>query len=219
MKGSASMMDGSNHQSVPLGEPLIDPSHGIQRVLMGMGEVQQMEHHQIFPIDVGHKRTLTATVQTANPVLANVGEYVVEVVRAGCNLAKPFFDAISGSCVNNCPQGHYQNHAANRCSACGANCAVCRDPLRCELCREDTLHRAYRLLPDGKCLESVSSFEERYYWWCISAGIFVALLACLCLVQLCVCLCDGDGYEAPTHKDSLLSASTDSDLETSRMLS
>mmetsp|Transcript_76209 Transcript_76209/g.150728 ORF Transcript_76209/g.150728 Transcript_76209/m.150728 type:complete len:415 (-) Transcript_76209:3-1247(-) len=211
--------DGNNHQSVPPGDSLMVSSRGSERAFTGTGEVQRMEHQQIFPIDVGHRRTLTITVETANPVLANVGVYVVEVTRADCDLAKPFFNTLSSSCVNNCPEGHYQNHAAKRCSACGANCAICKGPLRCELCREDTLHRAYRLLPDGKCFELVSSFEEKYYWWCVSAGIFAALLVCLCFVQLCVCLCDRDQYEAPVRKDSLPGGGTDSDLETSRMLS
>mmetsp|Transcript_158859 Transcript_158859/g.505827 ORF Transcript_158859/g.505827 Transcript_158859/m.505827 type:complete len:215 (+) Transcript_158859:642-1286(+) len=121
--------------------------------------------------------------------IAGDGTYIVTVLREGCTAARPLFDPVSRSCVVNCGAGFYENSESSRCSRCNANCAVCAGLLRCELCRQDTPHLSYIIQQDGSCLGVQSTLLGKYYWWCISLGIFAAGLLCMLIGVLCQFIC------------------------------
>jgi len=158
------------------------------RSLKRVGEVQYYERYQAFPIDAGYRRTVTLTIESADPMQADVGTYIVEVTRQGCTAAKPFYDAETRTCHMHCPAHFYPNLVVHRCSECNTNCAVCSSLLQCELCKEDTLHRSYLIQADGSCLEVQRSILDKYNWWFLSAAMFGALLACIGVLFLCQCL-------------------------------
>jgi len=153
------------------------------------GEVQDFERTQLFPIDQGHSRRLTVSIESADPMSPRDGTYTVTVLREGCTAARPLFDPVSRSCVVNCGAGFYENSESSRCSRCNANCAVCAGLLRCELCRQDTPHLSYIIQQDGSCLGVQSTLLGKYYWWCISLGIFAAALLCMLIGVLCQFIC------------------------------
>lgn len=162
---------------------------GGARRLLDVGEVQRWERYQSFPVDVNSRRSVLINIESANPMQADISDYTLVVTRASCNIAKPFYDPLSKACVINCPAKYYSNLPQSRCSQCNTNCAVCRSLAQCELCQKDTLHRSYSMQSDGSCLEMTQRFQDKYYWWCVSAGVFVVLLVCLGLAHCCHCLC------------------------------
>lgn len=187
--GNSRSNNASQHETrVKVPKDISVASHH-HRSLLAFGETQRPTRYQAFPIDVGCQRTVVLTVESADPLGPDTGVYTVDVTRAACSLAKPLYDTESQTCVINCPARHYPNLLASRCSECNTNCAVCRSLAECDLCREDGLHRSYRMQPDGSCIEVESDFRSEYYWWCISLGIVMGLLLCLGLVQFCQCLC------------------------------
>merc|ERR1719478_978084 len=104
-----------------------------ERRLAPTGEVQFLERHQSFPIDVGFTRRVTLTVQSTDPEIRERGAYVVDVMRPGCTPAAPTYDPISKACVVHCPASYYANVEANRCSKCNTYCAVCVNIMECQL--------------------------------------------------------------------------------------
>lgn len=160
------------------------------RRLQMSGEVQYLERHKAFPVDVGFTRTLALTIQSADDMQAQLGTYTVAVTRAQCNMAKPLFDPVSQGCVVNCPSAYYANWELQRCARCNTNCAVCVSLVQCQLCTPATVDSGFALQPDGSCLQTTNRIVDKYRWWCIGFGMFVLILLCLVCVLFCQCICD-----------------------------
>merc|ERR1719223_645915 len=163
-------------------------SRATGRRLQMSGEVQYLERHKVFPVDVGFARTLSLTIQSADDMQAQLDTYTVVVLREKCNMAQPLFDPVSKGCVVNCPSAYYANWELQRCAKCNTNCAVCVSLVQCQLCTPATVDNGFNLQPDGSCLQMTNRIVDKYRWWCIGFGMFLIIILCLACALFCQCI-------------------------------
>ncbi|CAK9060897.1 unnamed protein product, partial [Durusdinium trenchii] len=149
------------------------------------GEVQYQDAYSSFMLDVGHKRSVTMTIQCADPTQASIGTYTLELQRGSCPPQRPYFEPDKRKCVNFCPEGFYRNDLDERCSRCNDNCKVCTGLLTCKMCVPDDVQYTYVIQPDGKCEAQANHIYARYKWWCAGFALLLLFLVCFGCAGIC----------------------------------
>jgi len=175
------------------------------------GEVQFRIARVDFMLDVGFSRTVTLTVQCADPTQASIGTYTLHISRPGCTLERPYFNPEKQVCVNFCSSGYYRNRQTHRCSKCNENCQICSGLLNCNMCKPDSADFNYAIQPDGKCRAIENHLFLKYRWWCAGLGVlllFLVVIGCCGILQLC---CSRPGGKSGRFSQ-LQDADSDEDL-------
>jgi len=155
-----------------------------------IGEVQHSPSTLLTTLDVGHERTITLVVHSADQ--SKVGKYEFFVRRPFCPQERRFFDGQKRICTDVCNQGFFGSHATGRCSAClQPHCVACESGAACSLCLEGFELQGGQCFGGGRASSprgignvqsKVQNYGQRHRILVLAGVSFTTIALCTCTV-------------------------------------